>query len=395
MTDKENSRSGQMQRIAEGYVGAKLFAGIEWQVDVGGSTLSEGRVGSADGDALPIPDQAIYRIFSMTKPIVSVLALQLVEQGRLRLYDMVAQYDERFAQMTVLGADGSISPAQRPITVENLLTHRAGFTYEFLHGCHIAQYYRDHEINANGGRSLDEMMGVLSQLPLAFQPGTEFRYSVSIDVLAHVIERATGERLDQLLQTYLFGPLGMEDTGFTVSADKLSRLMPMFGADILDGSPPLEMRPQVLTPLNLESMYPVEAQTFLRGGLGLYSTTNDYMAFARMLLTGTAPDGSVLISRKMLEALRANRIPEQQLPLKIGPNVLAGYGWGLIGRVHLGPGQGMSLSSGGEFGWAGAATTYFWVDPTEDMIGVVMTQYLGSALPLSDDMRTAAYQALP
>ena len=156
------------------------------------------------------------------------------------------------------------------------------------------------------------------------------------------------------------------------------------------------MRPQVLEALDIDAMYPHDrGDTFLRGGLGLFSTASDYLKFARMLLTGQAADGTVLISRKMLEALQTNRISPAQLPLKIGPNVLAGYGWGLIGRVHLGAQALMSLSSGGEFGWAGAATTYFWVDPTEAMVGVVMTQYLGSALPLSDDIRTAAYQALP
>ena len=177
-------RSNQVEEIAQGYVGAGLFAGIEWQIEAAGRTLSAGSVGSADGEGSPLPENPIYRVFSMTKPIVSFLALQLVEQGRLRLYDMVAQYDERFAQMVVLGADGSLAPANRPITVEDLLTHRAGFTYEFLHGCHIAQYYREHDINADGHRSLDGMMDALSKLPLAFQPGTEFRYSVSIDVLA-------------------------------------------------------------------------------------------------------------------------------------------------------------------------------------------------------------------
>lgn len=113
-----------------------------------------------------------------------------------------------------------------------------------------------------------------------------------------------------------------------------------------------------------------------------------------MLLTGKTADGDVLLSRKMLETLRANRIPASQLPLRIGPNALGGYGWGLIGRVMLDQGASLGISSAGEFGWAGAATTYFWVDPQESMSGVLMTQYLGSALPLSDDMRTAAYQAL-
>ncbi len=390
-------REEQIARVAQGYVDAEQFSGIEWYVEAEGVPLSSGSAGYADFDEkTAIPDGAHYRIFSMTKPIVSVLALQLVEQGRLRLYDMVAQYDERFAQMLVLAADGSMTPAARPITVEDLLTHRAGFSYEFIHGCHIAQYYREAEISGAGLCTLDEMMGRLAELPLAYQPGSAWRYSVSIDVLAQVIERATGERLDVLMREMIFAPLGMDDTGFYIPEEKQALLMPMYGQGLLSGLPPLAASPQVLEKLDVENMNPLyQPETFRRGGLGLYSTLQDYACFARMLLNGQTPEGETLLSRKMLEMLRVNRIPESLLPLSIGPNVFAGYGWGLIGRVMLDQGRASSLSSVGEFGWAGAATTYFWVDPLEEMFGVIMTQYMGATLPLSDDLRVAAYQALP
>ena len=390
------SRTEQMARVAEGYVAAKKFSGIEWYVEAKGEAVNEGVVGFADVEKeTPVPSGALYRIFSMTKPVVSLLALQLIEQGKLRLYDMVAQYDPRFAQMTVLTPQGAIVPAERPITVEDLLTHRAGFTYEFIHGCQIAQYYREAEINANGYATLNDMMDRLSNLPLAFHPGSAWRYSVSIDVLAHVIECATGEPIDNLLESYIFGPLGMTDTAFYVPEDKEDRLMSMYGVGLLDGVPPLQITPQELEPLDLEQVNPVrQPETFRRGGLGLYSTISDYAHFARMLLSGRTLEGEQLVSRKTLEMLRVNRIPTSQLPLSIGPNVMAGYGWGLIGRVMLDEGSANFLTSGGEFGWAGAATTYFWVDPQEDMFGLVMTQYMGATLPLAEDMRTAAYQAL-
>lgn len=391
------SRAERVAGVAGRYVQDEKFSGIEWQVDVGGAELTRGRIGFADHAArTPIPEGALYRIFSMTKPVVSVLALILMEQGRLRLYDMLPQFDTRFANLTVLTADGAIQPAMRPVTVEDLLTHRAGFTYEFIHGCHVAQYYREARINADGSRSLDEMMGVLATLPLAFQPGSRFRYSVSTDVLAHVIERATGRRLDDLLREELFGPLGMVDTGFTVPAEASDRLMPMFGVGDLTGAPPpLQPLPQVLVPMDVDEMYPVrDPDNFRRGGLGLYSTLTDYAAFARMLLDGETPDGGRLLSRKTHEMLQVNRLPAHQLPLTIGPNVLAGYGWGLIGRVLMNSGHAVGLSGSGEFGWAGAASTYFWVDPLESMTGVIMTQFLGASLPLADDMRSAAYQML-
>ncbi len=389
-------RAERMQAIADGYVEAQKYAGIEWSVEVGGEEVLSGQSGFADAAAkTAIPDGAIYRIYSMTKPIVSLLALILAEQGKLHLYDMVAQHDKRFGKLRVLTTDGDILPLLRPVTVEDLITHRAGFSYEFIPGCHVAPYYREANIIADGDRSLDDMMGALAQQPLAFQPGTSWRYGVSIDVLAHVCQCATDRSLFDLLKEYIFDPLGMVDTAYGVSEEKRARLMPMYGVGDLSALPALELTPQTLEPLNVDDMHPVDKpDTFQRGGHGLYSTLADYQAFARMLIDGTAPDGTPIVSRKMHEMLRANRLPGAQVPIKIGPNALRGYGWGLIGRVLLDQGQAMTLSGEGEFGWAGAASTHFWVDSRERMSGVVMTQYLGASLPLSDDMCTAAYQAL-
>jgi CubicO group peptidase (beta-lactamase class C family) len=390
------ARNALMQEIADGYVAAEKYAGIEWAVEVDGETYLSGSSGHADtASRSGIPDGAIYRLYSMTKPIVSLLALILMEQGKLRLYDMLAQHDPRFGKLKVLTADGDILPLVRPITVEDLLTHRAGFTYEFIPGCHVSQYYREANIIADGDRSLEDMMGALAQQPIAFQPGSKWRYSVSIDVLAHVCQRATDRTLSELLSEYIFEPLGMHDTAFGVSADKLERLMPMYGVGDLSALPALELTPQTLELMNVDDMYPHDKpETFQRGGHGLFSTLSDYQAFARMLIDGKATDGAPIISRKTHEMLRANRLPDEQVPIKIGPNALPGYGWGLTGRVLLDQGQSMSLSGEGEFGWAGAASTHFWVDADERMNGVIMTQYLGASLPLADDLRTAAYQAL-
>ncbi len=390
------SRVERVNRVADGYVQAGKYAGIEWQVEVDGEVVSAGQSGVADvASGREIPADALYRIYSMTKPIVSVLALILVEQGRLRLYDMLAQFDRRFANLRVLTAEGDIQPLLKPVTVEDLLTHRGGFTYEFIHGCHVAQYYRAAEIIGDSTRSLDEMMGALAEQPLAFQPGSRWRYSVCTDVLAHVCQRAADRPLGELLQEYIFAPLGMIDTGFGVPADKLGRLMPMYGVGDLRALPPLDITPQTLEPMDADDMYPHDKpDTFQRGGHGLFSTLADYAAFARMLVDGRAADGTPILSRAMHTMLQANRIPSEQLPIKIGPNVLAGYGWGLTGRVLLDPGHANVLSGEGEFGWAGAASTHFWVDPKERMSGVIMTQYLGASLPLADDLRTAAYQAL-
>ena len=393
------SRQGRIAEVAERYIKDEKFAGIEWLVEARGSELARGQAGFADAERkTPIPDGAIYRIYSMTKPVVSVMALILVGQGRLRLYDFLGALDPRFENMTVILPSGEVQPAQRPITVEDLLTHRAGFTYDFITGCHVGPLYAERDITSDGQCSLDDMMGRLAELPLAFQPGSQFRYSVCTDVLAHVVERAAERQIDDLLKEHIFDPLGMTDTAYFVPAEKRDRLMPLYGPTDLQALSPLEPHPHELTRSDdeyVENMYPSnQPGRFRRGGHGLFASLEDYGRFARMLLDGRTADGAPLLSRKTIEMMRANRIPQEQLPLMIGMNALPGYGWGLGVRVMLDLGQAQSLTGIGELGWAGAASTYFWVDPLEQMIGVVMTQYLASMLPLTDDLRAAAYQSL-
>ncbi|MEQ8857659.1 MAG: serine hydrolase domain-containing protein [Pseudomonadales bacterium] len=389
------SRQDRIAQVAARYTGSKKFSGIEWYLEQRGDCLAEGTAGYADAASrTPIPDGAIYRIYSMTKPIVSVLALMLMERGKLRLFDPVSTYNPAFANLQVLDSSGTLRPAERPILVEDLFTHRAGFTYEFITGCHIAPLYDEQSISSDGLCTLEEMMERLAELPLAFQPGTRFRYSVATDVLAHVIERAADRPLDELLQEHVFDPLGMADTAFHVPEDKRDRLMPMFGVTDISEFAPLHPRPQVLTPADVSDMYPCDRTSFRRGGHGLFSTLHDYARFARMLLGGRDPDGRVLLSRKTLEMMRANRIPPHQLPLTIGMNALPGYGWGLGVRVMLDVGQAMALTGNGELGWSGAASTYFFVDPAEELLGVFMTQFLGAVLPLNEELRSAAYQML-
>lgn len=389
------NRQDRITQVAARYTGGSKFSGIEWHVEHRGRTIAAGRSGHADAlTGTDIPDGALYRIYSMTKPIVSVLALMLMEQGKLRLFDPVSMYNPAFANMLVLEASGKLRPAERPILVEDLITHRAGFTYEFITGCHIAPLYQQNSISSDGLCSLEEMMERLAELPLAFQPGSQFRYSVATDVLAHVIERAAERPLDELLQELIFAPLGMTDTAFHVPEEKRARLMPMFGVKDISEFAPLHPQPQRLTPADVEDMYPSNRTDFRRGGHGLYSTLKDYSQFARMLLNGQNAEGRTLLGRKTIEMMRANRIPPEQLPLTIGMNPLPGYGWGLGVRVMLDVGRAMALTGEGELGWAGAASTYFFVDPAESLFGVFMTQYLGATLPLNEEMRVAAYQML-
>lgn len=382
--------------IAQQYIEDEKFSGIEWQIEKAGKVLNSGTCGFANAaKKTEIPKHAIYRIYSMTKPIVSVLAIMLIERGKLHLYDFINKFDHRFENMNVLFPNGVMERAKNRISVENLLTHQAGFSYDFLLGCPIAAYYRQSEITADGIRDLDDMMGVLSELPLAFHPGDDWRYSVATDVLANILERATDRRLGDLLKSYIFDPLGMTETSFCLNDAQLRRLMTLYGRQTLHEVPPLRRFKHLLVEQNPNGSYPTQASDFRRGGIGLYSTTSDYSKFARMFLNGQNLDGQVLLSNNSLKMMHGNRISSNKLPLRMGDVLLPGYGWNLSGRVMVDTTKALSThATANEFGGAGAASTFFWVDPDKQITGVIMTQFIGSNYLLADEMMTAFYASL-
>ena len=390
-----HQRIGRIEQVARHYTDAAAFSSIEWLIYQRGSILDAGNVGYAcREEKTPVPDTPIYRIYSMTKPIVSALGLILMEQGRLHLFDPVAKFIPGFKRPDILNTHGIRSPAHGPITVEHLFTHRSGLSYGFMPGCPVGELYREHNLAEDGSRSLAEYVDILSTLPIAFEPGSRWHYSCSTDVLARIIEIVMNESLDQVLQRYLFEPLGMHETGFFVANDNLSRLMPMHGQSLdesLSGpfsNPPIKRR-------DCEAAYPSHPVTATaRGGHGLFSTAKDYLEFALMTRYGKSRYGRTLISRKMLEFAWHNRLPTNLIPIAVGPFPSPGYGWNLLGRVMVNPGDAIHLTGNGEGGWAGAAGTYYWVDRSEDFVGIVMTQNLGIVSPMRNDMQSAAYQAI-
>ena len=390
-----HQRIGRIEQVARHYTDAAAFSSIEWLVYQKGSILDAGNVGYAcHGEKTPVPDTPIYRIYSMTKPIVSAMGLILMEQGRLHLFDPVAKFIPGFKRPDILNTHGIRAPAHGPITVEHLFTHRSGLSYGFMPGCPVGELYRKHNLAEDGSRSLAEYVDILSTLPIAFEPGSRWHYSCSTDVLARIIEIVMNESLDQVLQRYLFEPLGMHETGFFVANDNLSRLMPMHGQSLDEilgdpfSNPPLKRR-------DCEAAYPSNPVTATaRGGHGLFSTAKDYLEFALMTRYGKSRSGRTLISRKMLEFAWHNRLPTNLIPIAVGPFPSPGYGWNLLGRVMVNPGDAIHLTGNGEGGWAGAAGTYYWVDRSEDFVGIVMTQNLGIVSPMRNDMQSAAYQAI-
>jgi len=386
----DSQATDKIQSQAQALIDQRQFNNIEWRVAQHGQALSKGAF-AIDLSALN-NKEPIYRIYSMTKPIVSFVAMQLVDEGKLQLNDLVSHFIPAMAKVQVLDAKGSVGALQSPITIEHLLTHTAGFSYDFLPDCAVAERYREVHLSGKAERSLAEVIGMLTTLPLASQPGSQWRYSVATDVLAHVLENVSGQSLPELLQTRIIGPLGMSETAFFVADENLDRLQPMFGSRDL-GQVMIESdEPNTLNVLDVESSYPTnKPDTFYRGGHGLFSTLSDYVKFMHALQTGATLSGQQLLSENTLNLMWSNRIDDALQPLVLGHNVMQGYGWNLMGRTMIDTDQSDIRTAIGEGGWAGAASTYFWVDRNNGINGIVMTQYLGSTPRLGALMQHAAY----
>lgn len=389
-------RLAAVHQYAQEQISADQFAGIAWSLHHNDKLIDEGVFGYADhARSKPLQSDAIYRLYSMTKPVISLRCLQLVEDGKLRLDDPVSRWIPAFAKQKVLSADGRQVIPSRPMTIEDLLTHRSGLSYDFLPDCPIADQYRDAGLAANGHRPLSELVDILANLPLAFEPGERWYYSYATDVLAHVIERVCDKALDEDLHQALFSPLLMHETDFRIRDDQQHRLADMFGQRELGEVAQSSSARNQLLPMDVEQSYPSSGvETFLRGGIGLFSTISDYQLFLYALMHGRTPEGRMLLSAPMLNLLWQNRLTAAQMPINIGGKDYMGYGWGLAGRILVDPGASLQLSVPGEGGWAGAASTHFWVDRSNNISGVVMTQFLGSNIPLGFDIQSLCYAAL-
>lgn len=390
-----STSSDKLQQQARQLIDQRQFSSIEWQLLQRNKVLSSG-LESVDSATSSIASP-IYRIYSMTKPIVSLVAMQLIGENKLQLNDKLSQYIPAMASVQVVNAKGGLESLKTPITIEHLLTHTAGFSYDFLPDCSVATKYREAEISARGDRSLAEVIGLLTTMPLAFQPGTQWRYSVSTDVLAHVLENVTGKPLPELLFERVFNPLNMHDTAFHVDKDNSDRLLPIYGARDLGQVMVESDEPNSLNKMDVDAGYPSlknsnnEHGGFYRGGHGLFSTLSDYQKFMHVLQTGQSLEGQLFMSRDTFALMWGNRIPDTLKPLVLGFNELGGYGWNLMGRVMQDPVQCEFKTVEGEGGWAGAASTYFWVDRANDITGIAMSQYIGSTQHLGALMQHAAY----
>ena len=325
---------------------------VGWQDKVGG---------------IPMREDSIFRIYSMTKPLVSVAAMMLVEEGRIGLHEPVAKYIPEFATMNV-GIDATdaggnptltLVPARRQITIQDLLRHTSGLTYgAFVQSTGVQRAYKDAGIWSQHW-VLADFARALAKLPLQYEPGTTWEYGHSTDVLGRVVEVASGQTLDRFLARRIFAPLGMADTAFDVAPAKQSRLA--------------EPMPDKYTGKTPELIDVRKPATFFAGGHGLTSTAGDYLRFVQAMLNGGELDGARILGPRTVQFLSSNHLHAGIAP---GTNFIAGpgYGFGLGFATRLENGQSEWPGSVGEYYWGGYAGTYFWIDPQESLVAVLMSQ---------------------
>ena len=358
-------------------------------------------VGRGDDVALQwssgVADDAIFRIASMTKPITSVAFMQLVEQGKVALTDPVAKYIPEFAKLGVFVAGGGnvpfvSRPPTSPMRIVDVLRHTAGFTYSFQERSNIDAAYRKTDVESWTKSTSQSFIDTLATIPLEFDPGTQWNYSVSTDVLGILIERISGQTLPDYFRKHIFAPLGMADTFFTVPADKAARIPQCFAYD-----PQTNLK--LFDEAGASSLW-TKGWSFNSGGGGLASSLADYHRFCRMLLNGGALDGVQILSPKTIELMTANHIPGGQDLTQMSKSLfseaeMAGIGFGLGFATTIDSAATLTPCSTGDFYWGGMYSTAFFVDPVEDIIMIFMTQLMpSSTYPVRREIKTMIYSSL-
>jgi CubicO group peptidase (beta-lactamase class C family) len=352
---------------------------------------------------LPVETDTLWRIYSMTKPIISVAAMMLYEEGAFELTDPVSKFIPAFADIRVYAGGSDLRPVTVPVTepvrIWHLLTHTAGLTYGFHRVHSVDARYRDagFEWGTPRGMDLAQCCDAWADQPLLFQPGTEWNYSVATDVLGRVIEVASGQALDQFLDSRIFGPLGMTDTAFWVGESDAGRLAALYT--------PIPAPKGPATRLDAMGKVARARPRMLSGGGGLISTAADYHRFTQILLDrpgspGGELDGVRLLGPRTLAYMTLNHLPGGVDLETFGRPLFAeaplrGVGFGLGFAVVIDAAAQKTLGSVGEFSWGGAASTAFWVDPAEELTACFFTQLLpSSAHPIRSQLRQLVYQAL-
>ena len=391
-------RLDRIERHLSAYVDDGRLPGWLVVVARGGRVAYATAYGRRDLEAgLPVEPDTLWRIYSMTKPVTSVAAMMLLEEGAFELHDEVARFIPAFAEARVWTGGSDLKPVTEPVTepirLWHLLTHTSGLTYGFHHAHPVDAVYRRHgfEWTNPPGMDLAACCDAWAGLPLLSQPGTEWNYSVSTDVLGRVVEIVSGQSLDAFMAERIFGPLGMADTGFWVEEGRVERLAALYSPDPATGR---ATRNDAMGTIFLER------PDCLAGGGGLVSTAADYHRFCELLRGRGELDGVRLLGPRTVDYMAANHLPGGAdleacgRPL-FSETSFAGVGFGLGFSVVIDPVANKVLRSRGELAWGGAASTAFWVDPREDLTVLLFTQLLpSSTYPLRSALRQLVYQAV-
>ncbi len=382
--------SQRLERIKpgmQGYIDRGEIAGIITLIARRGSVVQLEKFGYQDlASRTPMSLDTIFRLYSMTKPITSVALMMLFERGLVRLTDPVSKFIPAFKDLKVWAGEGELAELEREVTVQDLLRHTSGLSYGGYEETKIpVDKLYDQADLYDTTMTLEEMVRRITDLPLACQPGQKWIYSVSTDVVGRLVEVIADMSLADFIEEKICQPLGMVDTAFSVPPDKVERLATLYG-------------PTAAGPLQ-----ELDAATFgdffnarlYSGGAGLVSTTPDYLRFAQMCLNQGELDGVRLLGPRTVQLMRSNHLPPALLPIVMEPVPMPGLGFGLGFSVVLDVPQLGSTSSVGAYGWGGWASTNFWVDPQEQLLGLLMLQYIPTSThPIRDNFRTLVYQAL-
>lgn len=372
-------------------VDTKQLPGIVTILARHGQVVEEKTYGVKDmASAAPMTKDAIFRIYSMTKPVTGVAMMILYEEGKWHPGDPIAKYIPEFAHLKVfkgLDSNGAMILADpvHPPTMSQLMEHTAGFTYGFFGNTPVDKMYNEQKVLQS--QSLHEMIEKLAKIPLLYEPGTRWVYSVSMDIQGYIIEKLSGQSLPEFMQQRIFGPLGMKDSGFFVPKEKRSRFATLYRED-KDG----HLAADAAGPPTDYAAQPGLAS----GGGGMVSTAQDYLRFAQMLLNGGELDGVRILAPSTVRLMTSNHLAPtlMQDESSIGPR--PGLGWGYDCAVFTDPAEANAVVGKGTFWWQGAADTWFWVDPTHEVIFVGMTQrMLGPNWPVVQELsQPTVYQAL-
>ena len=339
-------------------------------------------------------EDAIFSIYSMSKPITSIALMQLYEKSLFRLDDPIHWHIPSWRNLRVyesgLYPNFLTSRPNRHMTIRDLLSHMSGLTYDFMLRTNVDAAYRKTKLQATG--DLQAMIDTLAQLPLEFSPGEQWNYSVSTDVCGYLVEHFSGMKLDKYFQKHIFDPLGMEDTGFSCAKEKVNRLASLYEQHPKKG-------PVLVDPGGAKTAR-VKKRKMLSGGGGLLSTMSDYYRFCSMLLNQGELDGTRIIGRKTLAMMASNHLPDHKDLTEMSQSAFSettyqGVGFGLGFSVILDPVKTQSLTDVGEYGWGGAASTVFWVNPKEEMVVIFLTQLLpSSTYQVRRELRSLVYSSL-